>query len=92
MIIKKYYIILIIEDLILYFNFIIIADNLKNDIRFIELINEKKDKIMIFSKIISLFNEKYTQYNIINYVNYFNNKFNWYYIGNCYRTSKKFII
>ena len=89
---KNYYVISIIEDLILYFDFNIIIDNVKNDIRFIELVNHKKDKIIIFSEIVSFYNEIYTQYNKLCYSEYINffyyQEFNYKYFANCDRNKK----
>ena len=59
MILHEYYISLIIDDLIRYFNFTITEDTIFNDIRTINLINNSGCSITIISKIISFYSEKY---------------------------------
>lgn len=84
MIPNEYYIIIIIEDLMRYFNFQTIEDKIFSDVRTVTLKNNNSVTIMINSKIISYLGEKYSQYNKITYKS---NSINcvWEYIGKCYK-------
>ena len=85
MVSKKYYIITIIDDLLLHYNFIINSDSIINDVRTINL--KKNDNIIIIeSKIISYMNEEYTQRNAINFRNDKGQIYNWDYKADCYKT------
>ncbi len=87
MISKKYFIVMIIEDLIRYFNFNVISDQIKNDIRTLQMKNKYGISITINSKIISNICEKFSQYNLINLKSN-TDELSWEYVGNCYRTNK----
>ena len=87
MIPNKYYISLILDDLIRYFNFIIIEDTLFNDLRTINLTNNNGCSITITSKIISYINEKFTQYNKITYRTS-NDYIDWEYFGIQFKKNK----
>ena len=82
MIPNKYYISIIIDDLIKYFNFIIIDDILFNDLRTINLKNNNGCIITINSKIISYFGETFTQSNKIIYKKAISNYISWEYFAN----------
>lgn len=62
---KNILLIHLVNYLIKIFNFVIISDLLKNDVRTLNMINKYKDKITINSKIHSYNTEKYTEHNYI---------------------------
>lgn len=92
MIFSNYYIILIIEDLITYFDFFIYSDHANNDIRTILMKNLNSDEnISIKSCIVSYLNDNYIQYNEIDYFDKTNTSYVYKYYGNCHRTKKNYI-
>jgi len=86
MILHNYYIILIIEDLTNYFGFKVNSDNIKHDIRTIEMKNYYDGEfVKIKSYIISYFDDTFTQHNEIYYIDKLNNEWDFSYIGKCHR-------
>jgi hypothetical protein len=87
---NKYYIMILIEDIMMYYNFFIDNDNVKNDIRTIILKNNKKETITIDSIIISYSGsgEQFKQQNKIIYSTQFLNTYEWEYVGSCYKFNK----
>ena len=85
---NNYYIIMIVEDLINYYNFDVVQDIVYKDVRNIELSNSKYGIMIIQSKIIS--SNPHIQYNKITYKKYssdflnFTTNNNWTYYGKCY--------
>lgn len=86
----EYYVTILIEDIIMYYNYNIYEDYVQNDIRTIVLKNHKKDKIIINSIIISFSGsgEKFKQQNKIHFIENNNKKYEWNYIGKCYKSNK----
>lgn len=69
----------VIDELIEFYNFYILTDIVKNDVRTICLKNKYNNMITINSKIYSCCGERYTEYNMIiyeknNFNSYINNK------------------
>jgi hypothetical protein len=86
----NYYIILIIEDLINYYGFVISSDSVSHDIRTILMKNNiRYETVTIKSIIVSHLDENFTQYNEIIYKNKMNNELNYKYFGNCHK--KKYV-
>ena len=82
-----YHILLIIDDLVIWFGFRECCDNVIRDIRTIMLENIKtNESVIIKSSTNSYFYEKFTQFNEINYIDMVGNNFNYKYIGKCYKT------
>ena len=74
---KKYFLLIVLEDLIMYFNFIISSDTFLNDTRTIVLINNYNEKITIKSIINSYpgIGENYVEKYSIKFINYSNKQF-----------------
>ncbi len=86
---NKYHIMILIEDIMMYFNFIIFEDYIKNDIRTVILKNSNQHTITINSFIISYSGEQFKQQNKIIYSGgIFNKKYTWEYVGLCYKLNK----
>lgn len=90
-ILNKYHITILIEDIMMYYNFYIYEDNVKNDLRTVVLKNNKKDTIIINSNIVSYSGsgEIFKQQNKIIYIaDSINKKYEWDYVGSTYKISK----
>jgi hypothetical protein len=89
MIENNYYIIMIVDDLMHYYDFNITSDNVFKDIRTIELTHDDYEVIIIQSKIIST--HPHVQHNKITYKKFSSNffsivtSFEWDYCGKCYK-------
>lgn len=84
----EYYVMIVIEDLIRYFNFAIVFDKVNKDIRTIQMINIFNHDISIASATISNYDQVYTQFNKIQ-ISVNNNITSTYeFYGKCYKKIK----
>lgn len=85
---NNYFILILLEDIIIYFNFKVISDNICNDIRYIKLTNSNHGEITIICEFILLKNINRVEKNKITFVNKSNIKKNYEYYGFLYKSNK----